>query len=144
MLNRIYKARGERIWRWRFRHSPSDVKILDVSLGTSDQQVAKKKQMELVREKEHERAGLIPSRIVRDAAQRKLTEHLQDFLGDLRAKGRDGHYISDVSHYNETLIADCGWVYPQDVSADFCPVAQHPGQSTENVERIPDKRKGVL
>ena len=118
MINRIYKARGERIWRWRVRLCPADGKIQDVSLGTSDKQVAEKKRMELLREKEHERAGLIPSRIIRDAAQRKLTEHLQDFLGDLRAKGRDRHYISNVCHYNEALVADCGWVYPQDVSAD--------------------------
>ena len=118
MINRIYKARGERIWRWRFRHSPKDGKILDVSLGTPDKQVAEKNRTDLLRVKEHERAGLMPSRIVREAAQRKLTEHLQDFLGDLRAKGRDDHYISDMSHYNEVLIADCGWVYPQDVSAN--------------------------
>jgi len=118
MINRIYKARGERIWRWRFRLSPTDGKIQDLSLGTSDKQVAEKNRTDLLRVKEHERAGLMPLKNVRDAAQRKLSEHLQDFLGDLRAKGRDGHYISDVSHYNETLIADCGWVYPQDVSAD--------------------------
>ena len=118
MRNNIYKPKGERIWRWRFRLLPSDGKILDVSLRTSDKQVAEKKRSELLREKQHERAGLIPLKAVRDAAQRKLTEHLQDFLGDLRAKGRAPHYISNVSHYIESLIADCGWVYPQEVTAD--------------------------
>ena len=73
---------------------------------------------ELLREKEHERAGSGPSRLIRDGAQRKLAEHLQDFLGDLRAKGRAHDYISHVSRYNKTLIADCGWMYPQDATAD--------------------------
>jgi integrase len=118
MINCIYKPKGERIWRWKFRLVPADEKVLDVSLGTSDKQVAEKKRGELLREKEHERAGLLPSKIVRHAALRKLTEHLQDFLDDLRAKGRARDYISHVSHYNKALIVDCGWTYPQDVTAD--------------------------
>ena len=118
MINHIYKPKGERIWRWKFRLHSTDGKIQDVSLGTSDKQVAEKKRAERLRENEHERAGLLPSRVVRNAAQRKLTEHLQDFLGDLRAKGRARDYISHVSRYNKTLIADCGWIYPQDATAD--------------------------
>ncbi len=118
MINHIYKPKGERIWRWKFRLTPADGKITDISLGTSDKQVAEKKRAERLRENEHERAGLLPSKIVRNAAHRKLTEHLQDFLGDLRAKGRARDYISHVSHYNKALIADCGWTYPQDVTAD--------------------------
>src|ERR1017187_4669303 len=145
MINRIYKARGERIWRWRFRHSAADGKILDVSLGTSDKQVAEKNRTDLLRVKEHERAGLMPSRIVRDAAQRKLTEHLQDFLADLRAKGRDGHYISDVSHYNEVLIGDCGWVFPQDVSANsFVRWRSTQGKAQKTLNEYLTSAKGIL
>ena len=118
MINHIYKPKGERIWRWKFRLHSTDGKIQDVSLGTSDKQVAEKTRGERLRENEHERAGLLPSRVVRNAAQRKLTEHLQDFLGDLHAKGRARDYISHVSHYNKALIADCGWMYPQDATAD--------------------------
>jgi len=112
MINCIYKPKGERIWRWKFRLQPADGKILDVSLCTADKQVAEKKRGERLREIEHERAGLLPSKLIRNAAQRKLTEHLQDFLGDLRAKGRARDYISHVSHYNKALIADRGWIYP--------------------------------
>ena len=118
MINCIYKPKGERIWRWKFRLLPADGKITDVSLGTSDKQVAEKKRGELLREKEHERAGLMPSRVIRKSAQCKLAEHLQDFLGDLRAKGRVRDYISHISHYNAALMADCGWIYPQDATAD--------------------------
>ena len=135
MINHIYKPKGERIWRWKFRLTPVDGKITDVSLGTADKQVAEKNRGGLLREKEHERAGLLPSRIVRYAAQRKLTEHLQDFLGDLRAKGRARDYISHVAHYNKALIADCGWTYPQDATADSFGVwrkAQNKSQKTLN------------
>jgi len=88
-----------------------------------------------LREIEHERAGLLPSRVIRNAAQRKLTEHLQGFLGDLRAKGRARDYISHVSHYNKSLIADCGWTYPQNVTADSFGVwrkVQNKSQKTLN------------
>ncbi len=43
MINHIYKPKGERIWRWKFRLASTDGKIQDVSLGTSDKQVAEKK-----------------------------------------------------------------------------------------------------
>ena len=118
MINRIYKARGERIWRWRFRLTPADCKIQDVSLGTSDKQVAEKKRMELLREKEHERAGLIPAKVVRDAARRDLSNHLQDYLGDLRAKGRNGRYVNGIEHCFNELSCQCKWTIPQDVTAD--------------------------
>ena len=38
VINTLYKPKGSRIWRWRCRLSPDDVKICDVSLGTSDKQ----------------------------------------------------------------------------------------------------------
>ena len=135
MINCIYKPKGERIWRWKFRLHSTDGKIQDMSLGTSDKQVAEKIRAERLREKEHERAGLLPSKTVRNAAQRKLTEHLQDFLGDLGAKGRARDYISHVSHYNKALITDCGWIYPQDATADSFGVwrkAQRKAQKTLN------------
>jgi hypothetical protein len=79
MINHIYKPKGERIWRWKFRLHSTDGKIQDVSLGTSDKQVAEKTRSERLRENEHERAGLLPSRVIRKAAQRKLTEHRKIF-----------------------------------------------------------------
>jgi integrase len=118
MINRIYKSRGERIWRWRFRLVPSDGKIQDVSLGTSDKQVAEKKRSELLQEKEHERAGFIPPKAVRNAAQRKLAEHLQDFLGDLRRRGKSEKYLANIEFRVGKLITDCGWHFSKDVTAD--------------------------
>ena len=118
MINHICKPKGSRIWRWKFRLVPGDTKILDISLGTSDRQAAETKRSKLLREKEHERAGLIPSRAACEAAKCKLTRHLRDFLGDLRAKGRNGRYIDGVAYCLDQLINQCGWEFPQNITAD--------------------------
>ena len=47
MINNIFKPKGSRIWRWKFRLVPADGKILDVSLGTSDRQSAETKRSDL-------------------------------------------------------------------------------------------------
>src|ERR1035438_7892943 len=74
MINTIYKPNGSRIWRWKFRQQPADGKIEDVSLGTSEKQVAEKRRAELLRERQFERDGLILPKSLRDAAQRNLTD----------------------------------------------------------------------
>src|ERR1017187_3227630 len=118
MIDCIYKPRGSRVWRWKFRQQPADGKIEDVSLGTSGKQVAEKNRGVLLREKEHERAGFIPPKATRDAAQRKLADHLQDFLGDMRRRGKSEKYLANLEFRNGRLIADCGWNTARDVSAD--------------------------
>ena len=118
MINLIYKPKGSRIWRWKFRLRPQDRKIQDVSLGTSDKQVAEKLRGERLREKEHERAGFIPAKATRDAAQRNLADHLQDFLGDMRRRGKSEKYLANLEFRVGRLISDCGWKTARDVSAD--------------------------
>jgi integrase len=118
MINTIYKPKRSRIWRWKFRLRPEDGAIEDVSLGTSDKQVAEKFRGERLREKEHERAGLIPPKAARDAAQRKLADHLEDFLGDMRRRGKSEKYLANLEFRVERLISDCGWSTAKDASAD--------------------------
>src|SRR5208283_3525855 len=118
MINTIFKPKGSRIWRWKFRQCPADGKVQDVSLGTSDKQVAEKLRGERLREKEHERAGFIPPKATRDAAQRNLADHLQDFLGDMRRRGKSEKYLANLEFRVGRLMADCGWNTAKDVSAD--------------------------
>lgn len=73
-------------------------RISQVSLGVSDKQVAQEKLRQLVQEREKELHGLIPAKSMRDAAQESLTKHLRDFIGDLRAKGRNGQYIAEFEN----------------------------------------------
>ena len=118
MINCIYKPNGSRIWRWKFRAVPADGKVSDVSLGTSEKQAAEKKRMELLREKQHERAGLIPSKAFRDAAQRNLAGHLAEFIGDLKSKGLNAKYVGDFENRLKLLMDKCPWQLPQDMTAD--------------------------
>jgi integrase len=118
MINCIYKPKGSRIWRWKFRQRPADGKIEDITLETSEKQAAEMRRTELLREKQHERAGLTPSKAFRDAAQRKLVNHLQDFIGDLKAKGRNGQYTAEFENRLVLLMNECRWQIPNDITAD--------------------------
>jgi integrase len=118
MIDCIYKPKGSRIWRWKFRQQPKDSKIEDVSLGTSDKQVAERRRAERLREKQHERDGLILSKPLRDAAQKRLSDHLEDYLGDAERLGKSEKYLANLKHRVGTLISDCGWNTVKDVTAD--------------------------
>ncbi len=118
VINRIFKPKGSRMYRWRFRLRPDDTKITDVSLGTSDKQAAERIRADKLRELEHERAGIIPPKATREAAQRKLADHLQDFLGDLRRRGKSDRYLANLEFRVGRLITDCGWNYAKDTTAD--------------------------
>jgi integrase len=109
VISRLYSAKirvdGER-------------RISQVSLGVSDKQVAQEKLRLMVQEREKELQGLIPAKAMRDAAQESLTKHLRDFIGDLRAKGRNAQYIAEFENRMELLMEQCGWHLLQDVTAD--------------------------
>jgi len=118
MINTIYKPKGSRIWRWKFRQQPADGAIEDVSLGTSEKQVAEKRRAELLRERQFERDGLILPKSVRDAAQRSLEDHLQDFLGDGRRLGLSDKHLSNLEFRVNRLSAECHWNAVKEVTAD--------------------------
>ncbi len=116
MIDNLHK-RG-RIWWWKYRPQGDQGKLQDISLGTPDRQVAERKRSELLAEREREAAGVIPSRCLRDAAQRPLSHHLQDLLADLAAQGKGGKYLANIEHRVGTLIEGCGWKTAKDVTAD--------------------------
>ena len=118
MIDFIYKPTTSRIWRWKFRQSPQDGKIQDSSLKTSDKQVAEKRHSELLRERQHERDGLMLSKPLRDGAQRRVSGHLEDFLGDMRRRGKSEKYLANLQFRVGALIPGCGWNTAKDVTAD--------------------------
>jgi len=61
---------------------------------------------------------MIPPKATREAAERKLAEHLGDFLGDMRRRGKSEKYLANLEFRVERLIADCGWNLAKDVTAD--------------------------
>lgn len=58
MYQRIFKQKGSRVYRGRYRHG-TDPKIYDVPLGTMKKDVAEAILKKLVREHEEELAGLL-------------------------------------------------------------------------------------
>ncbi|MGA2140490.1 MAG: hypothetical protein ABSH14_16655 [Verrucomicrobiia bacterium] len=82
MICYVYKRKGRRTWRGRYKLAGQD-RITEVPLDIADWQAALKKLHDIVREREQEEAGIIPPRSLRDAGQRDLADHLTDFVADL-------------------------------------------------------------
>ncbi len=91
------------------------------SLGVTDFVVASKKAQELIQEREREAAGIIDSKLVRDAAQKALGEHLNDYEFDLvtrRRAGRGGRGARLLKSRIMRLMNEAGWKQVGQVSAD--------------------------
>ena len=91
------------------------------SLGVTDKQVADKKAHEFVQEREREAAGIIEPKAVRDSAKKPLAAHLDDYVADLTARGRNGRGGRGarlVASRIRVLLKECDWQVPCNVTAD--------------------------
>jgi integrase len=91
------------------------------SLGVTDKQVADKLAHEFIQERERETAGILEPQAVRDAAKKPLTVHLDDYVADLAARGRNGRGGRGarlVASRIKVLLQECDWQVPCNVSAD--------------------------
>ena len=118
MIDFIFKPKGSRIWRWKFRQQSDDQKIIDISLETPDKRCAEKRRDELRKERLFERDGLILPKPIREAAQRELSNHLNDFLGDLQRRGKSDKYLGNLKYRVNELIENCHWNTIKDITAD--------------------------
>jgi integrase len=116
MINTLRK-RG-RIYWLKYRAHAERGKPQEVSLGTSDKQVAEKRRSEFVAEKEREQAGILAPKEMRVAAQRSLSDHIEDFVTDIRARGKAEKYADNIEMRLNRLVAECGWKTVRDVGAD--------------------------
>jgi integrase len=116
MINTLRK-RG-RIYWLKYRAHEARGKPQEVSLGTSDKQVAEKRRSEFVAEKEREQAGILAPKEMRVAAQRSLSDHIEDFVTDIRARGKAEKYADNIEMRLNRLVAECGWKTVRDVGAD--------------------------
>jgi hypothetical protein len=71
MYKRIFKQKGSRVYRVRYRLSDGP-KIYDEPLKTHIFEVAEAKARQLIDEREKELVGLIPPRALREASQRSI------------------------------------------------------------------------
>jgi hypothetical protein len=111
------KGKTARLYCGRYKLD-GEVRITEVALKASDKQVAQKRLDELVKDKERERAGIRLPRMLRDASQRPIEEHLSDYLSNLSVLGRDEDYIKKLRYRINILIRECGWKYPGAISRD--------------------------
>src|SRR6266566_2337342 len=107
-------------YRGRFRLSP-DEKFREVPLHTTDKQIARKRLRELVQEEEGERAGFIRPKKQREAMQRPLVEHIETFIAERYAIGRDEKYVRELKKKLLVLAAEVPWKYLADITPEsFC------------------------
>ena len=91
------------------------------SLGVTDKQVAEKKAQEFLQEKEREAAGILEPKVIRDAALRPLSAHLDDYLADLQKRnraGRNGRGGRQLKMRVTTLLTECRWNVAYHIDAD--------------------------
>ena len=84
-------------------------------------QSANKKAQEFLQEKEREAAGIIEPKFVRDAAQRPLTAHLNEYEADLVRRGRAGRGGRGASLLKARIVRlmnDCRWKLAGNVTPD--------------------------
>jgi integrase len=116
VISFVFKPPGRRLWAGRYRLA-GDVKPTQVALRTVDKRVARQELARIVQEKEWERHGILPPKGLRDAAGRPLSEHLTEFLADLKLR-TSRKYTQNIKNRVGRLMEACGWTNVQDVTRD--------------------------
>ena len=114
MICHVYKPKrrvngkvvASRLYHGRYRLDDQR-KPTNVSLGTSDKQVAKKRLQDIISELQQEQAGLIAPKAQRCAAGIELTRHVRDFATDLTAKGQSEKYIYNLGKRLAKVFEGC-------------------------------------
>ena len=117
MICYLVKRKGRRLWRGRYRLAGMP-KPIEVSLRTSDRQVALTELLKIVKEAGQERAGIIAPKSLRDGAQLSLKTHLTAYTQDLEKRGCDSMYVYNVEKLVDRLLTECNWDLPMDATAD--------------------------
>ncbi len=88
------------------------------SLGVRDKQVAAARKTEFIRQKERELSGICEARPILEAAQRPLSDHVQNFVNKLSGQQRSDSHVRHVETRIRKLMADCAWKTVGDVTAE--------------------------
>lgn len=108
---------ASRLYSGRYR-LPGQNKTVTVALHVSDQQAAKAKLREIIRDREREAAGIIAPKRLRDAANKSFGAHLLDYVADLRARKRASGYVANVEMRLKKLATECKWRLLIDATAE--------------------------
>src|SRR5579862_2708126 len=124
MIKHVYKPSKreggkrifDRLYRGRFRLD-GDKKITEIPLRTDDKQIAEQRLNKVVLELQREHDGLIAPKQEREAAQKMLAEHVEDFILTRQSVGCDGKYVKELRQKLLKLIDECAWRRPKDATA---------------------------
>jgi integrase/recombinase XerC len=107
-------------YRGRFRVNPND-RFREVPLHTTDKRIALKRLREIVQQEQDERAGFIRPKREREAIQRPLMDHIEAFIAERFAIGRDEKYVRELKKKLLLLGNECRWKLIVDVTPEsFC------------------------
>jgi integrase len=117
MYKRVFKPKGSRVYRGRFRMG-DDPKIYDVPLRTDKKHVAVARLDRIKKEAEEEQEGLIKPKQQRDSVRRPIAEHLAEYVAHLRSLSRTRKHLAFTKNRILRLCEDCGWRLLRDISSD--------------------------
>lgn len=115
MIQNIFKPcrmkNGTRVFQRQYSgryRLTGDVHITQVRLETSDKQVATSRLSEIVRRKQQERAGLVPTEAEEKAACARLADHLTEFVSERYSTCRSSRYVRELELRLKRLFSECG------------------------------------
>lgn len=79
------------------------------TLATPDRRIAEMKLQEMAKEFEKEALGLVPARSIKEAQKSPLSSLLNDFLADLKVRGRTPGTLRKYSGTMKLLFERLGW-----------------------------------
>jgi integrase len=106
-----------RLYRGRYRLE-GDTKPSEVSLGVTNENEARRKLEAIVREKQNERAGLIPPKLQRDTVNQDIAVVIEDFLRSREGLARDHKYVIGAQQQLERMAREAAWKRAQDITLD--------------------------
>lgn len=125
MTEYVYKpsrrVRGKRVFARLYsgRYSlSSGGSVVNVSLDTPDEQVARKRLRDIIVEKQREAEGLIAPSAMRRAATLSLRELVDAYAADLRRRDLAPRHVHDTLKRIARLISKAGWQRLADVRPD--------------------------
>ncbi|MEO0797303.1 MAG: hypothetical protein AAFX93_19290, partial [Verrucomicrobiota bacterium] len=114
------KLTKSRYYYLRYRYGDMNVERWK-SLKVTQKEVAQKLADDFRKEWEAEQAGMLPPTAMREGAKMPLHSHLEDFLADLRQRGKAGRNDEGAKKYRKRitqLIKECNWTLINNVTPD--------------------------
>jgi integrase len=110
------KTVKRKVTTWTIQYKAPDGSVKRKNTEFTDKDCAKQQAAKIEREVEHKKADLVD--VYAPHRARKFTEHVADYVADLKAKGRDDMYVYNTERRLSILAEGCPWRTLADVTAD--------------------------